>query len=344
LRLLQRVEEAYHAGQVSHVRILWHGGEPLLLGKPFFKAIAARTRLMREYLRQKIQTNLLLLDPGWCSILSQFVMTGGIGTSTDPFHMVRRLPNGDSYHRHWIKSLSLMDEHHLPTGCVYVVHQRSLNKVSELYEYFSKLRHPGLLSLRVNPLLRVGHGASARLDNLALHPGQYGRFLKDMTALWLADDRRFQLQPIKSIVNLWQGRATKKPCDLAGKAGCMDSSLGMDCNGYIYNCGRAVDAAGETFGDVFRDSLEQWLTNRSENRLTQRENSLLDTECGSCSYWSFCHGGCPYESHALGDTWHPTQLCSDYREYFTWLHEALGPPVTDQPFASAARRSPGCPA
>ena len=69
--LLERYIRANIEGNNSPVlNFAWHGGEPLLAGKEFFKKAVA---LQRKYAEGKtvensIQTNGLLLDDEWCSI------------------------------------------------------------------------------------------------------------------------------------------------------------------------------------------------------------------------------------------------------------------------------------
>ncbi len=318
--LCDRAVRLLDGGRFDRIRFLWHGGEPLLLGKAFFRELAsfARPGLMDH----RLQTNLTLLDPEWIDILAPLIGPDGIGTSVDPFDDVRRLGDDGGYTDRWLRALDLLDQADWRVGCVYVLHRRGLQRARELYWFFRNLRDNSTLSLRVNPLLRVGRARSGECDDLSLAPGEYGSFLIALARVWLSDRRRLILSPIRDIVRAWETGGGVRSCDLAGRAGCMDTHLGIDADGNVYNCGRAVDADGLRFGNLREVSLADCLDHPSRQILRDREDTLLEGRCGTCPHWRLCHGGCPYESHAASERAHqPTSLCDDYRRFFQWLGE-----------------------
>ncbi len=312
-----------------------HGGEPLLLGKPFFRSLASFAQ--SPVFEHHIQTNLTLLDPEWIDILSPLVGPGGVGTSVDPFDDVRLLGKPGEYNRRWLRALWLLDDAGWSVGCVYVLHRGGLLRAQDLYWLFRNLRDNSTLSLRVNTLLRVGRGKYAAVDDLALDPGDYGDFLVALAWAWESDQRRLTVNPIKDFVETWLGRGRMRACDLAGAAGCVGAHLGVDPLGNVYNCGRAVDADGIGFGNLQDVSLADCLRHPARQRLRDREGKLLDRKCGRCSYWRLCHGGCLYESHTDSELTHqPTALCSDYQRFFHWLEDSIGP-IRDPDVPTAGR-------
>ena len=324
--LCDQAGQLLDAGRFARVRFLWHGGEPLLLGKRFFRELLSLGR--PGVFRHNVQTNLTLLDNDWIDILEPLIGRDGIGTSMDPFDDVRRLGDGDhdGYRRRWLKGIELLDAAGWRVGCVYVLHRQGLERARALYWFFRNLRDGSSLSLRVNPLLQVGRAQDAACEHLALRPGEYGDFLIELARVWLADHRRLVLSPLKDFVRAWEGDGPVRSCDLAGRAGCMDSHLGIDPAGNVYNCGRAVDAGGMRFGHLKDVSLADCLDHPSRQVLREREEALLEGRCGNCPDWRLCHGGCPYESHTASEQAHqPTRLCEDYQRLFRWLERELGP-------------------
>ncbi|NLE58429.1 MAG: radical SAM protein [Planctomycetes bacterium] len=321
--LLRQADELIASGRAERVRFLWHGGEPLLLGKGFFRELAAVFQGLprRAGIAHRIQTNLTLLDEEWVSILEPLIGRDGLGTSLDPFDEVRQLGEGDGYRRRWLAGLDLLDRVGWKAGCVYVLHRLGLPRAKDLYWFFRNLRDNSMLSLRVNPLLRVGRAKEALCEGLLLSPGDYGRFLTEIADVWLGDHRRLILTPVRDLARAWEGGAVTS-CDLAGRAGCVEGHLGVDPDGFVYNCGRAVDAGGMRFGRLGEVSLEECLEHASRRVLLDREDALLSGRCGDCAYWRFCHGGCPYESHTESEQAHqPTVLCEDYRLFLEWLRK-----------------------
>lgn len=324
--LLRQADELIAAGRVDRVRFLWHGGEPLLLGKDFFRELAVAFHALphRAGITHRIQTNLTLLDEEWISILEPLIGRDGLGTSLDPFDDVRQLGEAGGYRRRWLAGLELLDRAGWKAGCVYVLHRPGLPRAKDLYWFFRNLRDNSMLSLRVNPLLRVGRAKETPCESLLLTPGDYGRFLIEIADVWLGDHRRLILSPVWDFVRAWEGGSVSS-CDLAGRAGCVEGHLGIDADGFVYNCGRAVDAGGMKLGRLGEASLQECLDHPWRQVLVDREKALRRGSCGVCEYWRFCHGGCPYESHAESEHAHrPTLLCGDYRLFFEWLAGKAG--------------------
>ena len=322
--LCDQAAELLEEGRFERVRFLWHGGEPLLLGKSFFRELSSFAR--PGVFGHNVQTNLTLIDAEWIEILEPLIGRNGTGTSVDPFDDVRRLGDRDGYTRRWLKGIELLDRADWCVGCVYVLHRRGLGRAKDVYWFFRNVRDNSRLSLRVNPLLQVGRAQGADCEGLSLTPGEYGTFLIDLAGHWLADRRRLILSPLKDIVAAWEGRGHVRSCDLAGPAGCTESHLGVDPDGEVYNCGRAVDASGMRFGRLGEVSLADCLDHPLRQVLREREGALREGRCGNCPDWRLCHGGCPYESHTTSERANePTLLCEDYKRLFQWLGETLGP-------------------
>ena len=318
--VLQAVERARTPGH-GPVRILWHGGEPLLLGKDFFRRMA--TLHEPGEIAHRIQTNLTLLDEEWIDVLQPLIGSDGIGTSVDPFHPFRALDDGQ-YNEAWLRGMRLTASAGWRVGCVYVLHRPGVARAADLYWFFRNLRDNAGVSLRVNPLLRVGRARGGASNPLALESGDYGAFLKVLAAEWLRDHKRLVVEPLHGFQRALAGDQTALSCDLAGRPGCVDARLGVDANGHVYNCGRAVDARAPSMGDLRTGSLESFVFHPDRQVLVDREPALLQSKCGTCAYWSVCHGGCPYESHSLSsDSHEPTVTCADYLDFLPWFEDAL---------------------
>ncbi|MFH2006367.1 MAG: radical SAM protein, partial [bacterium] len=65
-RILLRIEEWGLQAKPDRLALLWHGGEPLLMGAAFYREVLRRTRELRERtgleLRHIMQSNLTLVD------------------------------------------------------------------------------------------------------------------------------------------------------------------------------------------------------------------------------------------------------------------------------------------
>jgi uncharacterized protein len=318
---LDQAAELVLDGRFDAIQFLWHGGEPLILGKSFFRDVLRYNR-PRE-LVHRIQTNLTLLDEEWLDILGALVGDDGIGTSFDPFADTRRLLKGD-YRSKWLQAMALLGEREWSIGCVYVLHRHSMKNAQDVYWFFRNLRNNSRLSLRVNPMLYVGRAMTDHCDDLNLSPGDYASFMTEIGEAWYRDRNRLNVSPLNEFQAAIVNGTPISTCEYAGAEGCVGARLGIDHKGLVYNCGRAVDAQAEAFGDLNSSTLEQCLDSPVRKQLRNRERLLSSGPCRSCPYWAYCHGGCLYESHRIfGPDGSPTAFCSDLKEIFSWMINRL---------------------
>jgi len=171
-------------------------------------------------------------------------------------------------------------------------------------------------------------GRATDCADLAISGDQYGEFLIDLGRAWQADHERLVVSPVREIVEAWRGAGVGLSCDLAGRAGCVQARLGVDPDGFVYNCGRGVDAGGIRLGSLRDLPLAECLDHGARRVLLDREDRLLEGRCGACAYWRFCHGGCPYEAHSESANAHrATTLCKGYLRFFRWVEGEYGPPA-----------------
>jgi uncharacterized protein len=81
LRLAHLTAKALGSAEPKLVNFIWHGGEPLLLGRDFFrKALSLQEKFLqpRRYVLNSIQTNGTLIDEAWCEFFGRNKFTVGI--------------------------------------------------------------------------------------------------------------------------------------------------------------------------------------------------------------------------------------------------------------------------
>jgi uncharacterized protein len=115
---------ADHLGDEECFEFVWHGGEPLLLGKKRFRRYIA---LQKEYLRPSqiinvVQTNATIIDDEWCDLLQELDV--GVGVSLDGPQDVhdRRRPGvrGRSSYRNTLRGIKLMQNRGNKVGALCV--------------------------------------------------------------------------------------------------------------------------------------------------------------------------------------------------------------------------------
>ena len=142
---------------------------------------------------------------------------------------------------------------------------------------------------------------------------------------WEADGRRLDVAPLTEWVRAWHGDAGSLCCDSLGRR--TETHLGIDPNGDVYGCGRAMDGRYRRYGNIFTDDLDTILAHPFRSEPATRSELLSAGPCGSCRWWGLCHGGCPSDAALAYDApLRPTNWCLLRRMVFEALEQRLGPP------------------
>jgi uncharacterized protein len=156
----QRLEAS--PGPATHFE--WHGGEPTLLGLPYFQRIVA---LQRRHcppgrtLTNGLQTNGMLLDEAWAGFLAREGFS--VGLSLDgpaACHDVHRVtPAGTPTQAEVVAAFRLLRRHGVHVDILCVLHAGNVGRPLEVHRFFREL---GATHLQFLPLVaREGQGVSA---------------------------------------------------------------------------------------------------------------------------------------------------------------------------------------
>ena len=325
--LLDRIEAFARDRRLKRLTLLWHGGEPLLMGRPFFERALARTQAMEKSLgrpvRHIMQSNITLVDDEMAALLARLLDKQRIGTSYDPLPGYRLLRGDDSYEARWRAGYDALRRAGLGAGVVYVVHRQSLGRAAEIYHGFKAMGFEG--GLRFNPLYAAGLARHTR----ALHitPRQWGLFLRELWAVWNADERSLRVDPLEGWDRLATGRSARMACAFSGR--CTQGFTGIRADGAVFSCGRSMDEGVLSFGNVTEAPLLKLMGHVNRRTLLNRVEWLRQGECAGCRWWRLCHGGCPNDAYlGYGDLLRRTVWCEGRRLF---LDETYGERFSLQP-------------
>jgi uncharacterized protein len=291
----RRLNEFLLARPWEQAEILWHGGEPLLMGAAFFD----RARRYQEtYCREtadrichSMQSNLTLLTRNLLQSLGKLGVVS-IGTSYEPFGNLRglgKVRDAAAYKRRFLEAVDLLEAEQVAWGLIYVVTRHSLARPADLFTCLTNLAPPG--GLRFNPLLPYG----ADLGHLRLTPEEFAHFLGAILREWWP--RRGQARFVEPLApwaqHLLPGQEPYLLCSEGG--GCADTHLCVLPDGRASQCARAADWGLLDYGSILARSFADMFADPQREVVRRRQTVLPATECRGCRFWDRCHGGCPLE-------------------------------------------------
>jgi uncharacterized protein len=304
------------AGPERRLSMLWHGGEPLLMGPEFFERVHTHTQALAERgvaVRHRMQSNLLAWNDELAAVLAPLLRGGGLSSSAEPLGMSRRrLPGGASYMGRWLEQLEAVRGAGFHVGLVCVVDGVIAQRPRDTYYYFKNLVGDG--GVRFNPLYPPRRG-SAVAAPYRLGPDVWGRFLAELWDVWLEDGRTLRVEPFVGWEQSARGETGKAACDMSGRCG--SRFFGISPAGDVHACGRAMDAGTLCYGNLLTDSFDEILASPSRTGLVGRTEELRRGACGDCPWWRLCHGGCGVQAWQHGgEVSDPSAWCAGRKVFF----------------------------
>ena len=275
LRLVNEYVEA------PMTQLVWHGGEPLLMGIEWFKDVQP---LLFKYSTntlwdQGIQTNATLLNEDWIRFIKDHNIS--ISTSYDVFSQGLR----ERENIVWGNIVQMLKNGIRP-GIITGVNSSNCTQMIQMYEFF-KERYIG--GFCFNPAY-ILEDAPPDAQRLKLDPHMYVREWERYLRHWLNDfsDRiifeRTIMEALAVVVS-----SLDQPC---GTRDCQTEYLTVNCNGDITTCnrycpdryilGNIMDCSD--ISDVYESEGYKSYVQAIEERKARK--------CGDCSYLPYCRGGC----------------------------------------------------
>jgi len=269
----------------------WQGGEPTLVGLPFFQM--AVTWQMHYGAGQSVgnglQTNGLLLNSHWGKFLheNQFL----VGLSLDgPEHIhdhYRRMAGGQGTWSTVVDNAKLLLDAGVAANALSVVTDYSSQYAEEIYQFHKDL---GLTHMQFIPCVETDSSDPTRAASFSVSPEKYGNFLITLFDLWLSDVHggvaTTSVRYFDSVFHTYVGLSVPD-CTLAELCG---NYLVIEHNGDVYSCDFFVEPRWR-LGNVLEGQLIDML-----NSPRQREFGAIKAarpvKCSGCRWLRLCYGGC----------------------------------------------------
>lgn len=281
------MKEAIEFGFCETVRVIFHGGEPLLIGKSRFVDLCTELRgaVPGESLEFCMQTNAILIDDEWIAIFQRFAVS--IGVSIDgpqEVHDRYRLDHrGRPTHEKTVRGirrlvLAAKEGRVSPPGALVVI-QPEYDAGSVL----SFMVHE--LEVRSMDFLLPDATWEAPPDSTLL-----GKYLCDLFESWVAlGDPTVDVRILKSAVSLFLGG----PSYLGGFGPIGSNAMTVLSNGaingddFLRPCGdHVIDLGLHISSTALADGFAA-----NAARLSSLGATALPDDCAGCAFQNVCWGG-----------------------------------------------------
>lgn len=283
------------------IRIIWHGGEPLLMGLDFFESAY---NLINQYANKfdvkvefGLQTNGTLLNE---KNIDFFKNTNThISLSYDgPFNDILRQRTSDVE-----QAIYLLKKKEVKFSCLSTINSASVEQLIETYNFFKDLNVP----IKFNPIFP--DGAAKENSLFIMSSSQWAEEFCKLFINWFYDkDCNIEVSSCCDILKKYLG-LFKNGCV---NGTCMFRFVAIDANGNLYPCGRLVDQ-NYLLADVSSiDDIRQIFISPNYLKILERNEQRI-AKCKDCKWFSQCHAGCNASASLAGDVSKPF----DFECYFT---------------------------
>ena len=307
-------------GPGAETKFIWHGGEPLLAGIPFYKNILQiQSELASEGLkyRNSIQTNGTLLNDEWIDFFRD--NSFGVGSSLDGLRNLhdakRRDRKNTGTYDTVVGNLLRAKERGLTIGTICVISRETLPYVEDIYHNMKALGLPFTMS-PVTP----NYGQPNDLQPLT--PVEYTDVLIRLFDIWFDDPKpTITVNPPHSVLTgiIYGGM----PLYCSADDSCFSKFVSFLPDGSVYPCNRFAGDQGFYLGNINDTAFDAILDNSPRRKLMERTKETL-TPCSSCESNSMCRGGCAHHAFTFyGDIMNPDYYCKAFFTAFNHYRERL---------------------
>ena len=293
-------------GQLSsNATLIWHGGEPLLMGPDFYRKAHAIAKELTPELKFSVQSNLLLYKSSrWKSVFTD-IFNRSCSTSYEPDERQRTI-QGDpvKYSKTFFRKLDeVMNDGFRPL----VIGTFTEETAPLMHLMYDKSMKRGDLAydIRLNYCSPVGREAG---NGLLIQPETYGKTLIEIYDRWIADAPYMSVTPLNQMLGKVLGLEGDR-CPWTRSCG--GTFLGIMPNGDTYNCGEFSDVSEDwKYGNIFdgtysphrgavnvyrKADREQLITGMLASQAAtqiKRRLHMQPADCQSCRHFAECQGGC----------------------------------------------------
>ncbi len=315
--LAQHIRQTLEANTGDSVVFSWQGGEPTLMGLPFYETVVAMQRRHArpgQRIENDLQTNGLLLDASWVTLLKRegFHVGLSIDGPRELHDRYRPTKGGTPSFDKVMRAARLLREAEVPFAALCVVNRDVARAPREVYRFLADevgtwriqftpcvetrgfaQQAPARLPAAQQPLLgseraRPGHSLSIVTD-WSVDPEDYGRFLCEVWDEWLAQDfGRVHVNVFETAV----AQSLGLPAQMCTSGPFCGKALALEHDGSLYSCDHFVYPEYR-LGHIAEQHEGDLAFSAQQVAFGLAKSDTLPGHCRRCPQLKLCWGECP---------------------------------------------------
>ena len=308
--LLETVKYNVSRGS-AHVKVIFHGGEPLLWGLERFRTIMDyEEALSAEYevrFVNSIQTNGYLLDERWVDLLKKNHFSVGISLDGpgDLNGHYGKEGNEESV-SNVLANIHLLKHAEVPFGILSVITDAHTNHAKEFYEYWinNGIENVGLCFC-YNPE-----------DKETVDCQKLSTFLIELFDLYFYNRSKINIREFNNAI---QRKMTKKAgiCTFACREKC-GHFLTIDSHMRVMFCDDYDLSKNSIIGNLSETGFEEIVVSEKYQHMVGQSHRIAVDKCCHCEVLDFCGTGCN-----RNDTSAENYFCPTYKALYSHISECL---------------------
>lgn len=299
--------------------LLWHGGEPMLMGPKFYWEAWEYVQKVKPDVRFSMQSNILGYDSKrWRELLAG-PFGGSVSTSFDPDEQFREYKGSTALYSKifWARLDAMLEDGFRPkvigtyteetSELAMTMYDKSLSYGDKAFDLRMNYRYPAGRDQGMGEMLK---------------PETYGKVLVEIYNRWITELPDFVVTPLDEMFKLTIGLEGLR-CPWTNQCG--GQFLGIEPNGDAFNCSEFADLDDDEyrFGNINEHTIPQMLASAAA-RNARRRRIDLPADCKTCSHFNECGGGCMRDSvlygKGLGGKFH---YCWSWKLVFARIKESI---------------------
>jgi serine-type anaerobic sulfatase-maturating enzyme len=327
------IRQLIESHSTPDVYVSWQGGEPTLMGLPFFERSIEYARKYRkpgQTIHYTVQTNGTTLDDHWAAFFKKHDFLVGISLDGPrEMHDAYRVDKGGQpTFDKVMRGLAHLRKHHVDYNVLTTLHRANAGHPIEVYRFLRD--ECGARYMQFIPIIERFTGEASEwatwrdrplytqtgsnVTGRSVTPKQFGRFYVDVFDEWARRDvGRVYVQMFDTTLENWFAGESSL-CIHRAKCG---TSLAMEHNGDVYSCDHFVEPKYK-LGNIAEKPLLDLVNSPQQRWFGEHKQSSLPKYCRECDVRFACHGGCPKDRFITTPDGEPglNYLCEGYKTFF----------------------------